>query len=66
MVRQFNYDMKARVQNDKANGCAMARTLFADAFQDRDAVFPVSYCVEGKLFNLRLQARYEGVDRCTW
>ena len=47
-------------------GCVMAPTLFcmmfsvkpADAFQDVDAGFPIRYCIDGKLLNLRrLQAK---------
>ena len=47
--------------NGVKQSCFMAPTLFslmfsvmlADAFQDRDAGFPIRYHFDGKLFNLR-------------
>ena len=54
------------VTNGVKIGCVMAPTLFSmmfsamltDAFQDVDAGFPIRYCFDGRLLNLRrLQAK---------
>ena len=54
------------VTNGVRQGCVMAPTLFnmmfsamlMDAFQDSDTGFPIRYCFDGNIFNLRrLQAK---------
>ena len=54
------------VTNRVKQGCVMAPTLFIivfsamlmDAFQDNDIGFPIRYCFDGNIFNLRrLQAK---------
>ena len=53
------------VTNGVKQGCVMAPTLFSmmfsamlmDAFHDSDTGFPIKYHFDGKIFNLRLQAK---------
>ena len=49
------------VTNGVRQGCGMAPTLFSimfsamlmDAFQDSETGFPIRYCFDGNIFNLR-------------